>query len=121
MDELIGRWHAFAAQPKQEIAAQFDDEARALFAEISAKGLGNTNSGEIHFASADEFAECVLDLRSNEKAWGNHLGNLLLKAQYRRDSGDIQGAMEILTGFRDTCPWQFLVEVADTALQNIGD
>jgi hypothetical protein len=121
MDELIDRWHAFAAQPKHEIAAQFNDKARSLFVEISEKGLGDTNSGAIQFASADEFAASVLDLRSNEKAWTNQLGNVLLKAQSRVDGGDVTGAQQILRDFCDTCPWHFLSEVANTELQNMDD
>ena len=121
MDELIDRWHAFSAQPKHEIAAQFDEKARTLFAEISEKGLGDANASAIHFASADEFAASVLDLRSNEKAWTNRLGNVLLKAQNRVDSGDVTGAKEILINFRDTCPWHFLREVAYTEFENIDN
>lgn len=30
MDELIARWRKLADQPKEEIAAQFNDEARSL-------------------------------------------------------------------------------------------
>lgn len=72
IDELIERWHEFSEQSKEEIAAQFNDDSRILFAEFFTKGLGDTGPQGAEWASAEEFAERVLNLRSNEKAWSRH-------------------------------------------------
>lgn len=121
IDELIGRWHAFAGQSKDEIAAQFNDESQGLFAEIVTKGLGDSSRGSERFASAEEFAQCVLDLRGNEKAWSRHLGDVLLKAQGQFDSGHVEDAKETLRSFRTACPWGFFAEIAATQLENFGE
>lgn len=118
-DELIGRWHAFAAQPKEDIAAQFSDTSCSLFAEIVTKSLRETSSGNARFASSDEFAQCVLDLRSNERAWSRYLGDVLLKAQDELDSGRAAQAKAILSNFQAICPWHSFAEIAETQLQNI--
>ncbi|MGH1508635.1 hypothetical protein [Ralstonia solanacearum] len=120
MDELIERWHAFSGQSKEEIAAQFSDESQLLFAEVLTTGLGNTSRGGEKFASADEFAQYVLDLRANEKAWSRHLGEVLLKAQERFDGGYVEDAKETLRRFRAECPWRSFAEIAETQLENFG-
>ena len=121
MDELIERWHKFAGQSKEEIAAQFNDESRSLFAEFFTKGLGDTSPQGAKWASAEEFAERVLDLRSNEKAWSRHLGDALLRAQDLADDGQVEKAKQELISFRDTCPWIFFADIAETQLQNMSD
>ncbi len=120
MDELIERWHAFAGQSEEEIAAQFSDESRLLFAEVLTKGLVNTSRGGEKFASANEFAQYVLDLRANERAWSKHLGEVLLEAQERFDGGRAEDAKETLHRFRAACPWRPFAEIAETQLENFG-
>ncbi|WP_208508253.1 hypothetical protein [Variovorax paradoxus] len=121
MDELIARWQKLADQPKEEIAAQFNDEARSLFAEFLMNGLGGAGPQGIEWASAEEFAERVLDLRSNEKAWSRHLGDTLLRAQDLSDDGQVERAKQELISFRDTCPWILFADIAATQLENMGD
>ncbi|TDS70551.1 hypothetical protein EDF71_12926 [Comamonas sp. JUb58] len=121
MDELIERWHQFAGQSKEEIAAQFNEESRSLLAEFFTKGLGETGQQAAKWASAEAFAECVLELRSNEKAWSRHLGNALLQAQDFADDGQVQKAKQALIAFRDTCPWVFFADIAQTQLDNMSD
>lgn len=121
MDELIERWHNFAAQSKEQIAAQFNDETRSLFAEFFTKGLGDIGPQGAKWASAEEFAERVLDLRSNERAWSRHLGDAILRAQDLVDDGQMEKAKQELTTFRDTCPWIFFAEIAETQLRNMSD
>jgi hypothetical protein len=121
MDVLVDRWHKFAGQSKEEIAAQFNDESRSLFAEFVTKGLGETAPQGAKWASAEEFAERVLDLRSNEKAWSRHLGDALLRAQDYADDGQVQQAKQELISFRDSCPWIFFADIAETQLENMSD
>lgn len=120
MDELIEKWHAFAGQSRENISAQFSDESKSLFAEVMAKGLGDTSQGGEKFASPDEFAQYVLDLRANEKAWSRHLGEVLLKAQEQFNSGHSGDAKETLRSFLATCPWRPFAEIAQTQLENTG-
>ena len=119
-DALIEKWHAFAGQSKDEIAAQFSDESRLLFAEVLVKCLGDTGRRGAKFASAEEFAQYVLDLRGNEKAWSRQLGGVLLKAQEQFDGGHSEDAKETLRSFRTACPWRFFAEIANTQLENFG-
>jgi hypothetical protein len=121
MDELIERWHKFAGHSKEEIAAQFNEESRSLFAEIFTKGLGDTCPQGAKWASAEEFAKRVLDLRSNERAWSRHLGESILRAQHLADDGQVEKAKQELTVFRDTCPWIFFADIAEAQLQNMSD
>lgn len=118
MDDLIE--HAFAGQSREDIAAQFSDESQLLFAEVMTKGLGDTSQGGEKFASADEFAQYVLDLRGNEKAWSRHLGEVLLKAQEQFDGGHAEDAKETLRNFHAACPWRPFAEIAQTQLDNFG-
>lgn len=111
-DELIERWHAFSAQPQEAIAAQYSDESRALFAEVFTQQLGQTSNGGEKFASADEFAHFVVDLRSNEKSWSRRLGDVILQARVQQDAGDAAGARETLNSFRVSCPWGMFSEIA---------
>lgn len=119
-DELIERWHAFAGQPKEKIAEQFGDETQLLFAEVMTKCFGDSSQDGEKFNSADEFAGYVLDLRSNEKAWSKHLGEVLLKAQEQFDGGRVEDAKQTLRTFRAACPWRCFSEIALTQLQNFG-
>jgi len=115
-DDLIERWHAFAAQSKEAISTQYSDESRALFAEVITQQLGQTSNSNEKFASAEEFAQLVADLRSNEKAWSRHLGDVILKAHDQRDAGDMVGAREMLSSFRASCPWRMFAEITDNML-----
>lgn len=120
MDELIERWHVFAGQSKEAIAAQFSDESQSLFAGVLIKGLVDTNQGNEVFASADEFAQCVLDLRNSERAWSRHLGEVLLETHVQFDDGHVEEARETLRRFRSECPWRLFVDIAETQLENFG-
>lgn len=121
MDELIGRWHALAGLSRDQIAAQFNDENLKLFADVVTQGLGDTSHGAEKFASADEFAQHVLDLRGNERAWSRHLGEVLLKAQDQFDGGNAEEARKTLQSFRAACPWRCFVEIAETELEKFGN
>jgi len=119
-EQLIEKWHVFAGQSREEIAAQFSDESRVLFAEVVTKVMGDTSRGSGKFVSADEFAQYVLDLRGNERAWSKHLGEVLLKAQEQFDADQIEDAKETLRSFHANCPWRFFAEIAKTQLENFG-
>lgn len=121
MRELIERWHKFAAQSKEEIAAQFNDESRALFADFFTKSFEDTGPQGAPWASAEEFAQYVLELRANEKAWSRHLGDSILRAHDLMEEGRIDDAEQELRKFRDICPWLFFADVAETQLQNLRD
>lgn len=120
MEELVERWHAFAGQTKEAIAAQFDDASQALLREVVTTCLVDTSVEGDVFASADEFAQCVLDLRKNEKAWSRALGELLLKTREQFDAGLADEAKESLRQFRGDCPWRLFAEIADTQVHNFG-
>ncbi|NWK44630.1 hypothetical protein [Ralstonia pickettii] len=118
--ELIERWHVFAGQTKEAIADQFNDASQALLREVVNTCLADTTlDGEV-FASADEFAQCVLDLRKNEKAWSRALGELLLKTYEQFDAGLADEAKESLRQFRGDCPWRLFADIADTQVHNFG-
>lgn len=120
IDELFGRWHAFAGQSREEIAAQFGDESLLLFAEVLTRCMSDTSHGGEPFASADEFAQYVIELRDNEKAWSRHLGEVLLKAQQQFEDGHTEDAREVLRRFRAACPWRGFAEIAGVKLENFG-
>ncbi|MEO8249980.1 MAG: hypothetical protein ABI589_11475 [Burkholderiales bacterium] len=85
------------------------------------KRLSDVCPNGAKFVSADEFAQCVLDLRANEKSRSRHLGEVLLKAQDQSNCGHADDAKEILRNFRATCPWRYFPEIADTQLWNVDD
>lgn len=120
MEELIDRWHAFAGQAKEAIAAQFDDASQALLREVVTTCLVDTTLDGDVFASADEFSQCVLDLRKNESAWSRALGELLLKTHEQFDAGFADEAKGSLRRFRGDCPWRLFAEIADTQVHNFG-
>jgi len=121
MRELIGRWHQFAAQSKEEIAAQFNDETRSLFAEFFTKSFDDTGLQGARWASADEFARYVLELRANERAWSRYLGDTILRAHDLMEEGRLDEAKQELRTFRDICPWLFFAGLAETQLQSLHD
>ena len=120
MEERIERWHAFAGQSKEAIAGQFNDANQTLLREVVTTCLVDTTLDDKVFASADEFAQCVLDLRKNEKAWSRALGELLLKTHEQFDAGLADEAKESLRRFRGDCPWRLFAEIADTQIHNFG-
>lgn len=119
MHELIERWHKFAAQSKEEIAAQFNDETRSLFAEFYTKSFNDASLQGARWASAEEFAQYVLEFRANERDWSRQLGDTLLRANDLIEEGRKDDAMHELRTFRDICPWLFLADVAETQLRNL--
>lgn len=121
MRELIARWHTFAAQSKEEIAAQFNDESLSLFAEFFTKSFEDTGLQGAPWTSADEFAQYVLELRANEKAWSRRLGDTIIRAIDLMEEGRRDDAEQELRNFRDICPWLFFADIAETQLQNLSD
>lgn len=121
MHELIERWHKFAGQSKEEIAAQFNDETRALFAEFFTKSFHDTGPKGARWASADEFARYVLELRANERAWSRYLGDTILRAHDLMEEGRLDEARQELRAFQDICPWIFFAGVAETQLQSLPE
>jgi hypothetical protein len=118
MDELIEKWHMFAGQPMDVIAGRFDSEGTALVAQVVQECLRQPIAAE--FDSAAEFAEYVVDLRGNERAWSRRLGEVILQAQDLLNMGRDSEAKKTLSDFCAECPWRFFAEIASTQLENIG-
>lgn len=115
---MIERWHTFAEQSVESIAAQYNDKNIELLTQIVRDGLNE--SGPLQFDSPGEFAQYVVDIRTNERAWSRRLGNTILRAQDQLASGKTVEARETLSGFSATCPWDFFSEIARTQLENIS-
>lgn len=118
MDELMGRWHRLSEQSRESVAAMYNDEGRFLLESLRLQALGEKEPA--CFASAEEFAEYVVGLRANEKAWSNRLGQVLLQSDELVTQKRPQEAQQVFRDFIEECPWRPFWKIAETQLKNIG-
>jgi len=109
-DLLIGEWHEFADQRPEEIEGRFASDGRELLGRILREAIGGAPVGD--FSSSSEFAQYVIDLRANERAWSRHLGDAIVAAQSWLDQGNPEAAEQVFDEFETECPWQMFVDIA---------
>lgn len=120
LDSLIGEWHEFAGQQPEVIAGRFASGGKALLERVLGDVMGSALSTE--FSSPVEFAQYVIDLRENEKAWSRHLGEVILAAQSWLDQGNPEVARTVFDDFEAKCPWKVFVDIVRTQrLNTLGD
>ncbi|MFT3961921.1 hypothetical protein [Propionivibrio sp.] len=119
-DVLIGEWHELADQRPEVIEGRFASDGKALLEQVLSNAMGSTPFWE--FSSPSEFAQYVINLRENEKAWSRHLGEVILASQSLLDQGNPDAAEKIFDEFEAKCPWQMFVDIARTQRANtLGD
>lgn len=116
LDRLIGLWHEMADQRPEAIEARFASDGKVLLKRVLSKVMGDVSSSE--FSSPAEFAQYVIDLRENEKAWSRHLGEVILAAQSWLDRGNLKAARAVFDDFEAKCPWKVFVDIAKTQRLN---
>jgi len=115
-DLLIGEWHEMADQGPEEIEGRFASDGRELLGRILREAMGNPTVGE--FSSPSEFAQYVIDLRANERAWSRHLGDIIVAAQSWLDQSNPEAAKQVFDEFEAKCPWKMFVDIARTQRLN---
>jgi len=116
LDLLIGEWHRFADQSRETIESQFASDGRELLERVITVAMGEVPTGD--FSTSTEFAEYVLDLRDNEKAWSRRLGDVILLAQNCLEANDKEAARNTFDEFELNCPWKMFVDIARTQRLN---
>jgi hypothetical protein len=110
LDLLTSEWHELADQSPEVIDGRFTLDGQAIVDRVLREVMGISPTVEI--SSSSEFVQYVLDLRSNERAWSVHLGDVILAAQQWLDQGDAKQAKKIFDEFEANCPWKVFVDIA---------
>lgn len=120
LEILIGEWHALTDQEPELIESRFMSDGTVLLERVVSEAMGSSFTGE--FSSPSEFAQYVIDLRDNERAWSRQLGNVILAAQSWLDHGNREAAKGVFSEFEANCPWKMFVDIARTQrLNTLGE
>jgi hypothetical protein len=113
LDAIMDQWHALAdlLANQNNADAHFNDANMKLVNKIHQLCLADDDLEK--FESAVSFAEHVVDLRKNEKAWSRRLGDVMIRAQDLLDSNEKSSARKIFDEFQNQCPWTQFREHAE--------
>ena len=103
-------FHGLANHDHREIARRCSPESlERLRGHLALCLNGHPEPGDL---TPQQFAEVVLDLRTNERDWERAWMAAAVKADDRMLAGQTEEAVHALNAFAQDCPWQVYREAA---------
>lgn len=106
----IGWFHQLAELDRDEIARRCSPENLARLQDHLALCLQGAEPPGI--MEPAQFAETVLDLRSNERDWNRATMAAIIRADDLMLAGQTEEAVQVLLAFAASCPWTLFRETA---------
>lgn len=115
-DRLFGILHSLAEKSRSELESGFTETHVLAVRELVTKFLAGCELPAEFTATS--FADAVYELRANERAWSQRLGDTIITAEDKLQVGDEDGAIAILDDYAEQCPWLSLREIAEIEKEN---
>jgi hypothetical protein len=116
-EELFGLFHELAELAPDELNHRWDDQTFFKVRSLVEQAYGEPSYPES--LDAKGISDWLKGLRSNERDWSRHLGDLILASETAVTVGEIQQARETLAEFAVACPWHPYRKIALNQLQSM--
>lgn len=116
-EALLGLLHDLAELDRDELESRFN---AGLFTKVQELVRRCVKGGEVP-SSLDkaEFVDWVYALRSNEREWSRHLGDVILAVEEKSALGDTPSAIADMESFISGCPWLPFSEIAHVEMRRL--